>query len=326
MLRKGSSSWPVKVNILLGALDDSINLEVLANAVLVPSTGSSDTPTYTIHLPARMPSYAAASACYRMLAGIFISSVQRPKALNLVSPSGADEDLLKNALSWLSIPGDGSRPVTFLHFLQLWTLASDIIPTLPFPYTPASTQLKRGEVHHPLRHKPTSSTLYSRFIPHLKEHFQLKLCTAEEHLQLLHEWMNNPRVAANWEEDGPIEKHAKFLSDLHANPADLPVIGQYVGDRITPACFFAVYWTKEDRLGEYYDAGEYDRGALISDSCLLDLPLIVSTQASTYLLATKVNVDRIAYKLGYPACAITFFSPKLGRSESYASLIIATPS
>lgn len=30
---------------------------------------------------------------------------------------------------------------------------------------------------------------------------------------MLHEWMNDPRVAANWMEDGDIAKHEKFVAD-----------------------------------------------------------------------------------------------------------------
>lgn len=77
---------------------------------------------------------------------------------------------------------------------------------------------------------------------------------------LLHDWMNNPRVNAAWGVAGPIETQESFLKDALSNKHSFPVIGCWDGK---PFGYFEIYWVKEDQLGRYVDSrgiSNWDRG------------------------------------------------------------------
>ena len=78
-------------------------------------------------------------------------------------------------------------------------------------------------------------------------------------VELLHKWMNDPRVAHSWGEDGPIEHQQRFLEGGLKNKHSMPVIGCFDGK---PFAYFEIYWVKEDRLGAYLggNIGDFDRG------------------------------------------------------------------
>ena len=79
-------------------------------------------------------------------------------------------------------------------------------------------------------------------------------------LDLLHSWMNNPRVNAAWGVAGPIETQEAFLKDSLNTKHSFPVIGCWDGK---PFGYFEIYWVKEDRLGKYIDSrstSSWDRG------------------------------------------------------------------
>ncbi|OQO11066.1 hypothetical protein B0A48_05321 [Cryoendolithus antarcticus] len=76
--------------------------------------------------------------------------------------------------------------------------------------------------------------------------------------QLLHKWMNNPRVAASWGETGPLSHQTDFLSTNLASRSSFPVIGCFDGK---PFGYFEIYWVKESTLAPHCEAvGEWDRG------------------------------------------------------------------
>ncbi|CAK4000142.1 Hypothetical predicted protein [Lecanosticta acicola] len=78
-------------------------------------------------------------------------------------------------------------------------------------------------------------------------------------LELLHKWMNEPRVALAWGEDGPISHQEEFLKHGLTSRHSIPVIGCFDGK---PFGFFEIYWVKEDKLAQYMggDVGDWDRG------------------------------------------------------------------
>ncbi|KAI1612605.1 acetyl CoA:N6-hydroxylysine acetyl transferase [Exophiala viscosa] len=78
-------------------------------------------------------------------------------------------------------------------------------------------------------------------------------------LDLLHKWMNEPRVNAAWGEAGPKERQKKFLIDGLESRHSFPVFGCWDGK---PFGYFEVYWVKEDRLGRLLggEVGNYTRG------------------------------------------------------------------
>ncbi|OBT74338.1 hypothetical protein VF21_06882 [Pseudogymnoascus sp. 05NY08] len=79
-------------------------------------------------------------------------------------------------------------------------------------------------------------------------------------VQLIHKWMNDPRVSKSWGCDGPIETQEKFLRGNLESKHSFPVIGCWNG---RPFGYFELYWVKEDLLGRILNAGEakdWDRG------------------------------------------------------------------
>lgn len=81
----------------------------------------------------------------------------------------------------------------------------------------------------------------------------------ETDVELLHKWMNNPRVSHFWGEDGPITHQEEFLRNGLASRHSFPCIGCWDGK---PFGYFEIYWVKEDVLGKHLggDIGDYDRG------------------------------------------------------------------
>ena len=156
---------------------------------------------------------------------------------------------------------------------------------LPTFYPPAPAQyIFTNSVRHPLRPKPPrqGETFYTRYVPSLGEYLSFRVASLSkqpvQHIgpvanpqastspalsdaELLHKWMNDPRVSHSWGEDGPLSHQEAFLASGLENKHSFPVIGSFDGK---PFGYFEVYWVKEDRLGGYLggNVGDYDRGEL----------------------------------------------------------------
>lgn len=79
-------------------------------------------------------------------------------------------------------------------------------------------------------------------------------------LELLHNWMNDPRVSAFWGANGPIEIQEEFLNKALNSRHSFPVIGSWDGK---PFGYFEIYYVKEDQLGRLLtdkDVSDWDRG------------------------------------------------------------------
>ena len=116
--------------------------------------------------------------------------------------------------------------------------------------------LSQGK-RHPLRPPVPGGTVYRRYIPWLGQWLSLRTLDAIGDLAAFHTWMNNPRVAKFWEEQGDLEKHQAFMVNALADPHVHSLVG-CLDDK--PFGYFEVYWAKEDRIAPFYPVGDYDRG------------------------------------------------------------------
>ncbi len=190
-----------------------------------------------------------------ILAGLEAITAAYPQAdaVRLASPrwSPYAADLIDQGIA----VADKERGVAVLPDL-LWqsrTLWLPDAPSVPYPLVYTLSAGKR----HPRRRPKPEGEVYARFIPWLKQTISFRAATLERDLPLVHRWMNDPRVAAFWKEDGDMEKHRRYLGDLLADPHMLPLIASF--DDV-PFGYFEIYWAKENRLAPFYDADDYDRG------------------------------------------------------------------
>lgn len=122
-----------------------------------------------------------------------------------------------------------------------------------FPLTYRLTDGKR----HPLRPPKPTGVVYSRYISWLDCTFSLRRVQIDADLGNFHRWMNQPRVAQFWQENGDLDKHRQYLQGIEADPHIIALMGCFA-DR--PCAYLEVYWAKEDRIAPFYDAQDYDRG------------------------------------------------------------------
>ncbi|KAF4312885.1 putative siderophore biosynthesis protein [Botryosphaeria dothidea] len=168
---------------------------------------------------------------------------------------------------------------------------------LPTYYPPAPTQFVfSNNIRHPLRPKPPrqGEAFYTRYIPSVGQYLSFRVASAspqpqrhtgptsqhnhsssfadgggrpsieslslgENDVDLLHRWMNDPRVSHFWGEQGPREHQEGFLKGGLQSRHSFPVIGCWDGK---PFGYFEIYWVKEDNLGKHIsgECGNYDRG------------------------------------------------------------------
>ncbi|WAQ88171.1 hypothetical protein PtA15_9A296 [Puccinia triticina] len=114
---------------------------------------------------------------------------------------------------------------------------------------------------------PPTQTIYERYIAHLDSYFCLSIFGDSEHdLDLLHSWLNDPRVDEYWKDAGDREFHVEWLRQRYEDKHVLPVLGSYRGtngaDRnvIEPFAYYEIYWAAEDKISRAYTADAFDRG------------------------------------------------------------------
>ncbi|KAL1627604.1 hypothetical protein SLS56_006325 [Neofusicoccum ribis] len=164
---------------------------------------------------------------------------------------------------------------------------------LPTYYPPGPPQFVfSNNIRHPLRPKPQrqGETFYTRYIPSVSQYLSFRVASASPKPQhysgplshrnsvsedtqptietlslgdsdtdLLHRWMNDPRVSYFWGEQGARSHQEAFLKAGLSSRHSFPVIGCWDGK---PFGYFEIYWVKEDGLGKHLggECGNYDRG------------------------------------------------------------------
>jgi acetyl CoA:N6-hydroxylysine acetyl transferase len=126
-------------------------------------------------------------------------------------------------------------------------------PAYPHPQVHV---LSNGQ-YHPKRLQKPAGIVYERYIPWLDQVLSFRVANPQLDLEHFHRWMNDEQVNAIWEDGGDREKHLAILEERLHDPHMLALIGHFDG---VPFGYFEVYWAKENRLGPYYDAQDYDRG------------------------------------------------------------------
>jgi len=140
----------------------------------------------------------------------------------------------------------GPRPVWLPEVPSDTVFPLSSYPALPLLSTQTTT-FPSGRVHmrHLLRpQKPRpGSTIYSRYIPHLKEHFSMVVLDVDNsvHVDLYHRWQNDPRVARGWNESGTLDEHIQKLKDMNDDPHKLSVLAKFDG---TYFAYFDIYWVQ----------------------------------------------------------------------------------
>ena len=144
---------------------------------------------------------------------------------------------------------------------------------VPYPFvklpSPLVYALAAGGARHPIRPRPPRN-LYRRHVPSLNAVLSFRLARMDD-VAVVNRWMNNARVAAFWGEQGPAAQTAEFLRKGLEKRHSLPVIGCWeelhvVDGRVQesgkaePFGYFEIYWVKEDILGRYCDAEDWERG------------------------------------------------------------------
>jgi hypothetical protein len=185
-------------------------------------------------------------------------------------------------------------PELFMQQAEFWLGR----PDLPaFPQRLVMTDGKR----HPQRPPKPQGTVYARHIPWLGQTIAFHAATVGADLPYLHKWMNDPRVAAFWNEDGDLDKHRRYLSGLIADPHMVPLIGSFDG---VPFGYFEIYWARENRLAPFYDVQDYDRGwhVVVGEDAYRGRRFISAWLPSLmhYLLLDDCRTQRI---VGEPAMA-----------------------
>ncbi|KAJ9221131.1 hypothetical protein DTO207G8_4243 [Paecilomyces variotii] len=163
---------------------------------------------------------------------------------------------------------------------------------LPTYFPPQVTQYTfTNGVRHPIRPKPPrqGEVFYTRYIPSVDQYLSFRVpklpapkatghhhassnsstlsaASAQSHassvpsdLDLLHQWMNEPRVNAAWGMAGPHSVQEEFLREGLTSRHSFPVFGCWDGK---PFGYFEIYWVKEDRFGSLLggNVDNYDRG------------------------------------------------------------------
>ncbi|MDE1165513.1 MAG: GNAT family N-acetyltransferase [Pseudomonas sp.] len=138
----------------------------------------------------------------------------------------------------------------------LWQAPEPWLPKTSFAPPAQQYQVTDGK-RHPARSAAQSSVVYRRFVPWVGQTLTFELADADRDLAHFNRWMNTPRVAHFWEEQGSLAQHNAYLQKQLAAPHVLPLIGRFDGQAFG---YFEVYWAKEDRIAPFYDAQDYDRG------------------------------------------------------------------
>ena len=234
----------------------------LAGSVLSVSSGKADHAAFTVSLVGA-PTLAVAGQPpvgvqgFRLVCAAF--EYLFATRLDLASVSLAGDgwtDILPDLLrGGLCIPGDTPASPPSVIADMVWQIP-ELWMSSPSPAYPRH-DIHDGKTAYPVRPpKPAAGRLYARFIPWLGGTLAFDVATLGD-LPNVHRWMNDPRVNEFWREAGDEARHRRYLEGMFADPHIIPLIGRFEEKAFS---YFEIYWAKEDLIGTFCDAGDYDRG------------------------------------------------------------------
>lgn len=222
-----------------------------------------------------LPSYVAASALFRMLAGLFLDAESRPQAVILRTPNGELEDDMHAVTAWLRMQPDEenrllSKPITFTHFAQLWyPYANEVIATATTPFVSSTTEVKGRDISHPLRpakpHSERSKVLYSRFLPALKKHVELHYLSPDSIDSLNAPSLLSASASIRGLGRDVVQRRKERLQENNRKAHSSPLAIQLVAEVLTSVALLELRWAKEDEMFEGSGVGNYDQ----SKCCML---------------------------------------------------------
>lgn len=154
----------------------------------------------------------------------------------------------------LAVPGGSLAALPMVSADMVWQIP-DFWMRSPSPAYPRH-EVHDGRTAYPARPPKPTGRLYARFVPWLGGTLAFDAATLDD-LPDIHRWMNDPRVNEFWREAGDEARHRRYLEGMLADPHIIPLIGRFDGKAFS---YFEIYWAKEDLIGTFCDAGDYDRG------------------------------------------------------------------
>ncbi|ABA58283.1 GNAT family N-acetyltransferase [Nitrosococcus oceani] len=151
-------------------------------------------------------------------------------------------------------PGDKKTIISRNEFFQIppYWLMNPERGLYPVVWT------ETNRVSHPIRHNPERGTLlYKRFVYEIDKTISFRVIDPKNDIDTFSRWHNQPRISEFWELKDTRENHLQYIEKNLNDPHIIPVILD-INDE--PTGYFELYWVKEDRLGAYYESGDFDRG------------------------------------------------------------------
>lgn len=153
-------------------------------------------------------------------------------------------------ISELHINNQSFSRETFFQQPEIWNVTTN-------PDFPLETWMESNNVSHPKRPIfKAGQLLYSRYVSAIDAHVSFRVIR-EDDLDTFHDWHNQARVANFWELAQTKEELKAYIERGLNDPHQMPVIAEIAGEA---AGYFEIYWTREDRLGPYYESDAFDRG------------------------------------------------------------------
>ncbi|WP_337270110.1 GNAT family N-acetyltransferase [Oryzifoliimicrobium ureilyticus] len=154
----------------------------------------------------------------------------------------------------LALPPSRDGTVARVLAEMFWQHAALWMPAISSPYP--RLDIVTGQIEHPIRPPKPRGLLYQRYIPWLHGSLSFDVATLDD-LSCLHGWLNQSRVNEFWNEAGSLADHERYLTRMIEDPHVIPLIGRFEDEAFS---YFEIYWAKEDIIGPYCSARDYDRG------------------------------------------------------------------